>query len=433
MRIDVTAAGERAQTLVLMALAMLGLLAAIGLATDGSVIYVTQRHLQRALDAAALAAANKLPDQDEARDAAYQFMRLHDYDFDPVNHPLSIDFPTTVPPRKITTVEAAVETDLFFLRLLGWQKVEVMAMGEGESAPLDVYLVLDLSHSMVGDTPKPGWWGGGQQTQHCESYIGQVSNDCVKYCKWGEWQAFKACYCNAERNCNPLDAHVKPAAKFFVDQLDSRYDRVGVVGYHREGRTYQTLTDNFGAVKSTIDSMDAYTKTYEHYPNAWLCTNIGDGILYANVEMSQNPPPASYGGRIDSVWSTVLLTDGRANTYRDCPGCPDNCGGPTCGATDDHCTPWSGYCPKANQWAKNNAWSAWTLHKIVVYTIAYGDIFFDPSHGDQYRQLMIDIADITDNGDVDGDTDNFWAAPDEAGLRDALAEIAERIYTRLLR
>jgi len=46
---------------------------------------------------------------------------------------------------------------------------------------------------------------------------------------------------------------------------------------------------------------------------------------------------------------------------------------------------------------------------------------------------MIDIADITDNGDVDGDTDNFWAAPDEAGLRDALAEIAERIYTRLLR
>ncbi len=52
-----------------------------------------------------------------------------------------------------------------------------------------------------------------------------------------------------------------------------------------------------------------------------------------------------------------------------------------------------------------------------------------------YQQLMIDIADITDNGvlDAHGDTDNFWAVPDEAGLRQALEEIAERIYTRLVR
>ena len=46
---------------------------------------------------------------------------------------------------------------------------------------------------------------------------------------------------------------------------------------------------------------------------------------------------------------------------------------------------------------------------------------------------MIDIADITDNGEIDGATDNFWAVPDEAGLRQAFEEIAERIYTRLLR
>ena len=469
---DPGAGGERGQVIVLLAFAIIALVAAVGLATDGAIVYIAQRHLRRALDAAALAAANKLPDNAEAEAAAYQFMRLHGYDYDPVDKPLNIIFPVTDPPRKIATVSAGVDADLFFLNVVNWHTVEVNALGEGESAPLDVYLVLDLSNSMVYDTDMqpedpdeewPEWWNDRDTREDvcpqtgCPGWLCEYDHPTrgEAYDASYSWSACRAYYCNFEgdleypvgsgtfieqnkgRNCDPLDVHIKDSAQFFVDQLDSRYDRIGVIGYDREGQVYQTLTDDFNAVTNTIQSMDAYEVTSAEDENAWLCTNIGDGLLFANVQMSQDPP---VGGRIDSVWSTVLLTDGRANIYRDCGGCPDECGDPECGIID--CSDWDGYCAEANEWAINNAWSSWTLHKIVVYTIGYGQNFESTF---SYRELMIDIADITDNGeenctpadkaepDLNGCTENFWAVPDEAGLREALAEIAERIYTRLLR
>jgi hypothetical protein len=369
--------------------------------------------------------------------AAYQFMRLHGYDYDPVGNPLDIVFPVTDPPRKIARVSAGVDVDLFFLNLVDWHTVEVNALGEAESAPLDVYLVLDLSHSMVYDTPRPSWWNDNSVRSQVCPQTGCPVSDCTQddSASWGRCRAY---YCSYEgdleypvgtvleakaRNCDPLDVHIKDSAKFFLDQLDSRYDRVGVIGYDVVGQVHQTLTDDFDAVEDAIDNLDPYL-TYGE-----LCTNIGDGILFSNVQMSLPPPSAGgVGGRIDSVWSSVLLTDGRANIYRNCPGCPDLCGGAGC--NPQPCSPWTGICADADNWARANAWSSWNLHKIVNYTIAYGDIFFDHP---QYRQLMIDIADITDNGVVDGVTENFWAVPDEAGLRQALAEIAERIYTRLVR
>ena len=36
---------------------------------------------------------------------------------------------------------------------------------------------------------------------------------------------------------------------------------------------------------------------------------------------------------------------------------------------------------------------SWDPHQITVYTIAYGDIFFDYP---VYRQVMTDVADISD-------------------------------------
>ncbi|MBN1138999.1 MAG: VWA domain-containing protein [Anaerolineae bacterium] len=407
---------ERGQAIILVALMLIVLVAFVGLGTDVTLVYTAKAHLQRAIDAAALAAANKLPDQAEARAAAYEFTRLHGYDFDPSGNPLQITFPTENPPRKLAAVAGTVDVDLAFLRVVGWRQAPVTASAMGESAPLDVYLVLDLSESMVYDTPKPACW-----PSCCPA-------ECPKCGSSNSWQECQAYYCNRQRNCDPLDVHIKDSAQFFIDQLDSRYDRVGVIRYDRwgwypgDGTPPQSmaLTDNFAAVKARIGSLDAFE------PYAVLCTNIGDGLLVANHYMSLPPPPDDVGGRTDSIWAIVLLTDGRANMYRNCPGCPDDCG--SCSLQE--CTPWTGQCANADTWAKKNAWSSWNNHKIVVYTIAYGDIFFDYP---QYRQLMIDIADITDNGELDGDTENFWAVPDEAGLRQALAEIAERIYTRLVR
>jgi len=406
---------ERGQTLVLLAVAMIALIAAVGLATDAALVYVAQSRLGRAIDAAALAAANKLPDKPEARAAAYEFVRLHGYDFSPNDHPLEITFPTTSPPRKLAQVAGEVDVDLAFLRVIGWRMVRVRADGLGESAPLDVYLVLDLSMSMMYDTPKPWWWNDdAERSTRCPPtgcpYCDSAHNS---------WSYCRAYYCNYYRICDPLDVHIKPAAKYFVDQLDPTYDRVGLVTYAYEGSRVITLTNDFDAIRTAIDNLDAYEIM-------GCSTNIGDGIMYGNHYMGLPAPPAGEGGRTDSVWSMVLLTDGRANLYRDCANCPPNCDAmPACAIHDD-----THAGPHATEWARKNAWFSWNNLKIVIYTIAYGDIFF--SHP-EYQDLMVEIADITDNGEIDGQTENFWVVPDEAGLKQALAEIAERIYTRLLR
>lgn len=409
---------ERGQAVVLIALAMVVLIAAVGLATDATLLYKARQDLQRTVDSAALAAAYRLPSQSNASNAAYEYARLHGYDFDPTTNPLQISFPVYTPPRKAVAVAGSTEVEFAFLNIIGMNSTQVNAQGEAESAPLDVYLIFDLSQSMVYDTNRPSPWP--PPGSPCTTWDANNMYDCVaKYCNWA-------------RKCDPLDLRIKPAAKFFIDQLDPQFDRVGVVTYHQYGTQILPLSSDFVAVKAAIDNMDAFdhqgapgSQCPKTSPSA--CnknTNIGDGIMYAHNAIATE-------GRMDAIWSMVLMTDGRANVYRSCVNCPyfppnpDGCGAIAC-QTLYLCNE----CASAENWAINNARATWRRHETVIYSIAYGQIFFDnPS----YRSLMIRIADWTDNGTLDGTTNNFWAVPDETGLRAALTEVATRIYSRLLR
>lgn len=439
---------EKGQSIVLIAAALIALVAFVGLATDVALIYVAQRHLQRAIDAAALAAANKLPDQTEAQDAAYEFARLHDYSFAPGTDPLNIAFPITNPPRKIAAVTGTITVDLAFLQVIGWDEAKVTAVGVGESAPLDVYVVLDLSNSMVYDTSgPPACWpsswdeiiGGHDDYSDCTP-----AETCPASCPfcttpdpdnaWSTpWWECRAYFCNDHRTCDPLDTYIKPAAKFFVDQLDSQYDRIGIVSYDTEGRIEIPLSADFTAVKAAIDNLEAF-EPFGIPPAENYCTNIGDGINYANQFMSLPPPTqGGIGGRVDSIWAVVLLTDGKANRFRACWSDPDNCS-----AQPQTCP--SG-CANAERWALVNAESSWDNRRMTIYTIGYGQEF---TNNEAYRKLMRCIADYTDNGEYAQDqpagypietctSENFWGVPDQVGLEQAFAEIAERIYTRLIR
>ena len=51
--------GQRGQSIVILTFAFVALLALVGLVTDGGMIYLQQGHLQRAVDASAVAAANQ--------------------------------------------------------------------------------------------------------------------------------------------------------------------------------------------------------------------------------------------------------------------------------------------------------------------------------------------------------------------------------------
>ncbi|MGD8455782.1 MAG: VWA domain-containing protein [Anaerolineales bacterium] len=388
----------RGQIIIIMIFAMTGLIIAIGLVSDSILLYSQKQNLQRAMDSAVLAGSRKLPDTDEAVETVYEILNLHGFDFDPDTNPLTITFPVYDPPRKVLAVEGESIAELLIMKILGIQDVSISAYGEAESAPVDVYLSIDLSISMAMDTPKPAGWPA------------QAVGGCTN---WYNWTCVID-YCNANRVCDPLDVYIKPAARFFVDQLSSDFDRIGVVKYDREGEAVHSLDSDFAAVKTAIDGLDVYR-------DIDMSTNIGDGILFAHQNMADE-------GRLDAIWAIVLLTDGQACVYRNCSGCPPDCSASACENLYDDCLG----CTSSNNWATSNAFDTWNRHETVIYTIAYGSQFTGAGH-ETYKDLMVKIADITDNGTVEGITDNFWMTPDDAALYDALEEISERFFTRLLR
>ncbi len=422
---------DKGQAFVFIALGMVALIAVIGLATDATMIYKTKQDLQRAVDSASLACAYKLPNQTTAAQAANEFVRLHGYNMTITT--LQITFPN-IDIKKVCHVEGTTTASYYFLRILGFNSMVVNAMGESEAAPMDIYLILDLSESMTY----------GTANRHgCAA-----QSDCL------------AKRCNLDRDCDPLDTDIKPAAKFFVDQLDERYDRVGLVTFNQMGVEVIGLTNDFdgpNGVKAKIDTLNAFsnqeanncvgTKIKPGDPlnsasNRFCAkqTNLGDGVLFARSGIADH-------GRIDAVWSMILLTDGKANAYRNCdgPGCITNtndphcreqssCCPPNCGTDKPACsTAWlCSECTEAETWAMNNAFVSWHLNETVIYTIAYGQ------NWSQYQDLLIRISDWTDNGLLDGSQHgqadgNFFAAPDGATLQADFQEIAKRIYSRLLR
>jgi hypothetical protein len=427
---------ERGQALVIIALGMVVFIALAGLATDSALLYKTKQDLQRTVDSAALAASYKLPDHTDAENAAKEYALLHGYD---LSKPLVFGYPVYVPARKAISVKGFSDVKFAFLSIVGIRTMTVNAIGEAEAAPMDVFLIFDLSESMVYDTPKPSPWPPSGFTA-CNTWDSGGYSDCIaKYCNWAVNPIT-----HVPGVCDPLDLHIKPAAKYFLSKLSSTYDRVGVVAYDQSGYTVLPLSSDFTAVTAAIDSLKAFdhqgstncdiTRSPDYADKA--CnkqTNIGDGIMMAHNSIALD-------GRKDAIWSMILMTDGKANVYRQtatCNTCPPNCG-PSC--TYVHLCD---ECNAAKAWAILNAKDTWKKNETVIYTIAYG------TNSPGFEGLMINIADCTDSAKPDdkkcpqcqangictsiGTTDNFWATPDEASLRIAFAEIAARIYSRLLK
>jgi uncharacterized membrane protein len=140
---------EGGQALVFIAVGLVVLIAAAGLATDATLLYRTKQDLQRTVDSAALAAAYKLPSHANASQAAYEFGRLHGYNFDPVTNPLVITYPVYSPPRKSISVKGSTTVNFAFLSIVGISSTQVNAVGEAEAAPLDVYLIFYLYQNKV--------------------------------------------------------------------------------------------------------------------------------------------------------------------------------------------------------------------------------------------------------------------------------------------
>jgi hypothetical protein len=202
------------QSIILVAVAMVALVAFVGIATDVALLFVRYTALRRAVDSAAIAVAGQVRtgvDFAKLNNIARQFVQLQggidpdtirvetcetdiaDYAteyrtlkglaptdpippdaidtaegrtfFDPLNHVIRGvgDLYTAQPgypkselckfdPQKLVRVSAQMDSDTAFLVIVGWRSVTLVASTVSQTAALDVALLIDNSPSMADDT-----------------------------------------------------------------------------------------------------------------------------------------------------------------------------------------------------------------------------------------------------------------------------------------
>ncbi len=324
---------EQGQVVVLMVISFMALLAFVGLVTDVGALYVSYTQLKRAVDAAAVAAANNIKNpsltysQRKTRitEAAREMIAMHNisdigsldaYICD--DSGLPAEFAAECPdtgagedPRKLAWVQATQESPVYFLSLFGITNIDVTASAIGEAATVDVVVVIDTSESM------------GEATA-------------------GYGPDFNPAACNAANSCQPLRT-AKDAAKDLVDSLFEGYDRVAVVGFDFNATMHSNLEDDFTVVKNAIDSIplhddldasivlsygnpaagdmnpfdvdgDGLLGDYDGndnggaglYNDSFLSTCTGCGVRVAGNILKQF-------GRSEAVWVIVFLADGATN------------------------------------------------------------------------------------------------------------------------
>ncbi|MGV8169133.1 MAG: thrombospondin type 3 repeat-containing protein [Candidatus Nanoarchaeia archaeon] len=147
-------------------------------------------------------------------------------------------------------------------------------------------------------------------------------------------------------------AKAKTAANTFIDQLNTTYDKVGLVGFPKQSsssdaKLYKSLTSDHTSVKTTLNGF-----------NAAGGTPTGDAIKKGNAELISNSP----GGHVKVE---ILLSDGL-------PTYPAGGGSKTLAGDYQHAYDY------ATEAANNG---------IIIYTISLGN--------DANQTFMKNIADMT--------------------------------------
>jgi hypothetical protein len=162
---------QSGQALIIMTLGFVGLLGFLGLVTDVSLLLVRQNQLIRAVDSAAINAANQMRSDrsfGQVGLAARMMIEMHGFESEEILvqtcESLGGAGNTTDALcneanryRKLVRVGARVDSPTVFLRVLGIPDIEISAVSTSETAVLDVVMVMDVSESMLLDTTYADW------------------------------------------------------------------------------------------------------------------------------------------------------------------------------------------------------------------------------------------------------------------------------------
>ncbi|NOT05844.1 MAG: VWA domain-containing protein [Anaerolineales bacterium] len=342
---------ERGQAVILIAFAIIGLVAMVGLVTDTGILLIEYGKLKRGVDAAAVAAAQQyrlrgnVLDQAALENAAKNFLQLNQStdivdgsvivhscespvadrpvlcNPDPLNHPNDN--------RKLVEVIATKNVYFGFLRVIGIESTTVTANAVGEAATIDLVLVIDTSASMAFETDT-------DPTKNDFASDSPLENPSV-------------CNTSAANPCQPLRA-VKNVALDFINTLYFPYDRVAIVtmtsqapGGDRYPREILALTSDKADILSHINNINVFEpqdcngsgttegsclnyingnfagticEIWEKHaneatadPSSCPSSNIGGALDLARVAFTKDPLHT----RLDAFWVVVSLLGGPAN------------------------------------------------------------------------------------------------------------------------
>lgn len=298
---------NQGQVLVIFAVSLLALLFFVGLAIDAGVAYVSYGQLKRAVDAAAVAAANNFKrgaTYDQMVAAVIESLKLQNVNVDasvlqlnvqicdkdqdgfrddvrlaaeapaflalcPVTDPDPLS--TAAPPRKLVWVEARQRTPFYFLSLLGFNNITLSTNSTAEAAAIDLVLVIDTSESMAAECLSPE----GADLNHCATF---------KTPGYGPstWADYNPADCNATDDgdwtngishpseCYPLRGAID-AAQALVGTLYDGYDRISLITFDTTAHTQFSLKTLFGGQRQKV--------LYD----IGMMTNLHDDAPYAKM------------------------------------------------------------------------------------------------------------------------------------------------------
>lgn len=328
---------QRAQALVLIAMGFVGLAAFIGLTVDAGILFTQIGHLRRAVDAAALAAANQFREgrtTGQMVKTAEEFISLNNLNpstvkvkicdiLNPTPDP-DIHDPSLCPApgeddRKYVRVEAEMPVHFAFLPVIGFGELVISADAVSEAASLDLVLVVDTSASMAFDLCTDGKDNDGDGVaDDCNGFPGKPSqvgsepDSDPELCNPNRFDPDPAARVN---DCHPFE-ELRAASQALLDRMFFPYDRMAVVTFDWSASVKISLADgnNHAAVKAALDSMEVSTDSLppsctfpsDGDPRTCPSTNTSAGLLAAGSQFALNTRP-------EAVWVVVLISDGGAN------------------------------------------------------------------------------------------------------------------------
>ncbi len=170
---------EKGVALLITAASMFLIIPTVGLAIDAGFLYAVRAKLSAAADAAALAAARSLnkgltmAEQEEAavnRAQAFFNANFPDGYLETTNRQATVQVAETAYRTRTVFVSASVDSNVFFMRLLGFDHTPIRVAGKASRRDVNLMLVLDRSGSMASTNSCEPMKAAARQ------FVGQFAN-----------------------------------------------------------------------------------------------------------------------------------------------------------------------------------------------------------------------------------------------------------------